>query len=860
VCRRTLPDCVAKSLTATTRGAQKVDIDGVLDEAAWAGATFMRDFTQTDPVPGAPPTVVTEVAFLYDADALYVGARMYSADPSQIRAITSRRDTDGNSERLIVSIDSYQDRRNAFTFGVTAAGVRLDYKVRDDNGFHRDRSWNPVWAANAKVDSLGWTAEMRIPYSQIRFNKSEVQTWGINVNRYIPNNNEDLFWIAIPKQESGWPSWFGDLTGMTQIEPRRPVEFFPYVAAGARQTSNDLIAPGDPFRKPAATDTRFGADIKMGIGPSLTFDATVNPDFGQVEVDPAEVNLSEFPTFFEERRPFFLEGRELLSANGLFYSRRIGAPPSLSPAGDFVDSPRNTTIIAAGKLTGRTPSGLSLGALVAGTANEYARTYDAATGAFDEIRVEPVTTWGVLSAKQQFGASASTIGVAVTGLKRDVTPFDPLAQLLIRRALAGGVDWNLRFKGGDYQLSGLVNFSDIRGEAGAVDEVQTFSSHYFQRPDADYLDYDPTRTSLGGYRVFLAFERTSAEHWLWEVETSATSPGFDINEVGRLERADRVSASGELEYRETVPGPLFYRYSVSLRSAATWNFGGDRMSRDVMKFDTDWTLNNLWSFGTGFDVRPRAYSDTQTRGGPLMATSSGWTLDGYLRTDRRKRTIARMDGVYRRDELGGWSYGFGGSLSLQPGGAWQISVSPFFSRSLNMRQYVTTRDGGSAATYGGRYIFGAIDRSTLSTQIRLEYAFTPNLSLNVYVEPFTSTGAYSDYGELAAARTFDLRLYGTDGTTISEEEGPPDLITVTDGDDEFSFFRADFDALSFNSNVVLRWEWRLGSTLFLIWQQNRGRFEPVTDPGVAGPGGFWDGLSAPGQNIFALKVSYWVPI
>jgi hypothetical protein len=862
-CRRTEPDCVSKKLVATAMEAgQQIDVDGRLDDEMWRAAVFTSDFTQRQPDEGQPASERTEVAFVYSNNALYVGARMFTKDPSSIRAILSRRDEGGDSERIIILLDSYQNRRTHYGFAVTAAGTRVDWYVSsDDEGYgNRDFSFNPVWEAAAVIDSLGWTAEMEIPLSQIRFNRREENAFGLNINRYIPQKSEDAYWIAVPTQESGWTSWFGDLVGMYGLKARRPVELSPYAAAEATLTSATLVDPADPFRGEQELEGRVGADLKMGVGPSLTLDATFNPDFGQVEADPAVVNLSAFPVFFEEKRPFFVEGKELLEAGGLFYSRRIGAPPRGRPAADFVDMPGNTTILAAGKLTGRTPGGLSVGALGAVTSEESAAIYDSASNTFGKARVEPSAGWAVLSLQQELGVEGSTVGGSFTGVRRSFGDQDVLALRMNREAYAGLVDWNLRIEGGVYELRGLAGGSYIAGTAPAIRRVQEFSSHYFQRPDADYLTYDTTRTSLSGYAAELQFERTSARHWLWEVEARAHSPGLDINDAGQLRKADRIEGMGSIRYRETIPGTTFRSYSIQLEGGGSWNYGWVRQPSDF-ELGADFTLLNFWSFGAEISYQPRAQSDVLTRGGPLMGTGASWGARLDLRSDRRRLTTFGIDGAYYRDEFGGWVTRFDGEVEIRPGGAFQISVSPEYQREYESRQYVGRFDGGSEATFGSRYVFAFLDYSEISARFRVNYAFTPDLSLDLYAEPFSAAGTYSRFGELSAAKSRDLRVYGTDGTTISESTGPaPREITVTDGADTFSFEREDFEALSFRSNVVLRWEWRRGSTLYLVWQMNRSSEVPVTEPNPVAPGDAWRSLGEPGQSFIAIKASYWLPI
>ena len=846
---------------------QSIKLDGRLDDDVWSSATFNSDFVQKEPVEGAAPSERTEVAFAYDGKRLYVGARMYSEDPEGIRAVMTRRDNDGNSERLIVSIDGYQDRRTAYSFAVTAAGVRLDWYHAVDREFSRDRSYDPVWQAEAHIDEEGWTAEMSIPFSQLRFRSGADQTWGVNINRYIPTKNEDIFWVAVPKDESGWSSWFGDLTGIQAVNARRPVEIVPYVSTDATFTSSELIDESNPFEDGTKVEPRVGLDLKAGLGPNLTLDATVNPDFGQVEADPAVVNLSQFEVFFPERRPFFIEGDRLLRGRGprYYFSRRIGAPPGGEAEGDFVDAADLTTILGAAKLTGRLNSGLSVGALGALTANEYATVFDSASASTEDFRVEPLTGWGVVRLQQEVGASVSTLGLTLTGVGRDVGPSteDELGSILTRNAFSGGIDWNFRLKGGEYELGGYAGFGHVAGDTAAIREVQESSARYYQRPDADYVSLDPTRTSLTGFTGQIEFERENGEHWLWEVQGAFESPGFEINDIGRLNKADRIRAFGALRYRENTPGSWYHRYELGAYTATGWNWGGDRQFT-VVDLENEITFKSFWNAFLGAEFFARAQDDNLTRGGPSMGKGFRWNAAAAVSSDRRKRTRFRAFGFYDWDELGGWGWNVEAGVELQPTEAFILSFDPRWRRLNNTRQYVDTFDGGRPETFGERYVFATTDRKTISLQTRLNYAITPELSLEAYAEPFVETGSFFDYGELLAARSRELLIYGTGGTEIEEippeEPGDPATIVVRDGDDVFSFDSGDFVALSFRTNFVVRWEYLPGSTLFFIWQLNRGDDLSVQDPDPANFGNLFDAVSAPGQSFFALKITYWLAI
>lgn len=849
-------DLSTKRARAIRIDGESPRVDGRLDDAIWQKAPAISDFIQKDPNEGTVPSERTEIAFVYDDDALYIGARMFSVDPAAIQAVVSRRDNSGPSERVIIALDTYRDRRTAYSFSLTASGVRTDYYHPDDQEYSRDYSFDPVWEGHAVIDSAGWTAEIRIPFSQLRFNDLERQIWGLNIDRYIPSKNEDIYWIPIPKDDNnGWASRFGTLEGIDGIRPSRRIELLPYAASGAQITS--FRDPNDPFNDGHNLQARAGLDMKMGFGSNLTLDATVNPDFGQVEADPAEVNLSGFETFFDERRPFFVEGSQLLEGDGpnYFYSRRIGAAPHGDADGDFVDRPSNSTILGAAKLTGRFPSGMSLGTLLAVTQREQARVYDLDSKTFGEQHVEPAEGYGVVRLQQEFGESASTIGGMVTAVRRDLESSDPLSDILAREALTGGVDWTLRIDDGEYEVSGYAGGSYVGGTEGAMVNLQSSSTHYFQRPDADYLGIDSARRSLAGYTAGVSFSRENGEHWLWSLDGSVESPGFDLNDLGQLSSVDDIDASAKLTYRENRPGELFHNYSISATLSHSWNYGGAATDRSL---NINWnaTWKNFWNSYLGVWLSARAESDSRTRGGPMMAVPGNLYVNGNVSSDFADNIRFNADAGFSVDELDGMSYYASGSVNANIGSRLNVGIYPNFSRSIDARQYVTTASGGREETYGRRYIFATIDRTTLSAQLRVSYAITPEFSLEAYAEPFAASGSYSKFGELASPGGLDLRHYGADGTAIGKL--PSGDYVVFDGASNVTFGDPDFNAIFFRSNLVLRWEWRPGSTLYLVWQQDRSAFDSRGDH--VRPNDIWKSFTADGDHFLTLKASYWLPI
>lgn len=835
------------------RTDMSIHLDGRLDEAAWQTARYVTGLTQREPNEGAAASDSTRVAFVYDDQALYIGARMNSSHPESIRPLVARRDKEGSAEQLILSFDTFGDRRTAYTFSVTSGGVRVDYYHGSDFENSRDYTFDPVWQVRTTVDAEGWTAEMRIPFSQLRFSAADEQTWGINIVRLIPERNESAYWMLVRRSETGWSSRMGQLTGLKGLRSRQRIEVLPYVASDTRTKS--AVNPANPFDAKQRNEVRAGADLKVGLGPNATLEATINPDFGQVEADPAVVNLSAFEVFFDERRPFFTEGTQLLNARGNFYSRRIGAPPPLNPGGTYADVPHNTTILGAAKVSGRLPSKLSFAGLTALSAQENAQVIDAGQQIPREVEVAPRTLYGVGVVQQEFGKDGSTAYAMFTGVERNLKDGTPAQRALAERAYSGLADTRLRWAGGKYDMSAFVGFSHISGDSLAMLAQQRSSRRFFQRPDAHYVHVDSGLTSMNGYIAGINHSKMSGS-WLWDIDLSAESPGYEINDAGRLGGTDDLSQSSNLRYRQTRRGRYFHNWDIGLSQYAGWNFGGVN-NYSGFELYSNQTLRNFLRSWMNVGIGLPATSDDLTRGGPLMRTyGEHWVNAGISSRSGARTSWSFSTGASTRGD-GGNSVNLNGALTLRPGARMELSITPAFSGNENARQYVTTRSGGTAATYGSRYIFAHVDQVQYSVRFRLNYALTPNLTFETYAEPFAASGRYHEYGELPARLSRDLRTYGTQGTTISAPDSTGARL-VNDGAAYFTLPGNDFNLRSFRSNAVMRWEWRPGCTLFVVWQQDRSA---ERTPGLtAKPGALWDALRADGTQVIALKASYWLPL
>ena len=839
-----------------------IRLDGRLDEEHWQSVSAITRFVQRDPVEGSAPTDQLSVRVAYDDDALWVGVRVLFYKPRPIQAPISRRDNIRQSEQVVISLDTYHDRRTAYSFAVTASGVRGDWYHPADEFNRTDLSFDPVWTAAADVNSQGWTAEMRIPFSQLRFGPSEEQVWGVNIEHWVPSKNEDVFWIAVPKKTQGWASRFGLLTGLTGVRPRRRLEVMPYAAARSDHRAN--WNRQNPFEKSVNVAHSAGADLKAGIGPAVTLEATINPDFGQVEADPAEVNLSAFETFFPEKRPFFVEGAQILKGIGpdYFYSRRIGERPRGPATGTFVDYPRASTILGAAKITGRIANGYSVGGLVAVTRQEVARTYDMTAKTLRDIPVAPQAAYGIGRVQKQFGSFGSTTGLSIAAVDRSFAGPGTLRTILPDQALSGGGDFNLRFRRAEYSLQGHVGGSVVVGDTLAIAALQRSSARYYQRPDAKWYHFEGNRTALAGYSASTTLAKLSGKHWLYSVTGSAKSPGLELNDAGRLSTTDAMVISGGLVYRELKSGGIFRDYSASLTEFNEWNYDRDAQQFYQAIYLTG-TFRNFWVGNAVFLHNERAYDERLARGGPQMGRAAG-NLGQLLisnATAARTRWSARV--YYSADEFQSTTGRLSGGVSLRPGPRWQLSVDPSFTRIVDARQFIGTFGTGGAATFGKRFVFSTIHRNTFSMDFRLNLAVTPDLTIETYAQPFASSGHYRQFGELPRARSYSLRGYGTDKTTIrNNSDGTrsvTDSASLSSSGVPFTFLipTKDFNVRSFRSNGVVRWEYRRGSTLYIVWQQNR--LSQTTTGKPVGLGDLFGSFSTTAQNMLLVKASFWIP-
>ncbi|HEX5580199.1 MAG TPA: DUF5916 domain-containing protein, partial [Gemmatimonadaceae bacterium] len=821
-------DTARATLRAVRREGQ-VSLDGRLDEPAWAAAPEARAFTQSYPQPGQPPTDPTSVRVLYDDEALWVGVRMYDANPDSIAAQLARRDASGiYSDWVHVIIDSYRDRRTSFRFTVNPRGVQKDVYTSNDG--NEDVNWDAVWEVATRVDDEGWVAEYRIPLSQLRYGpapEGAERVWGFQVMRDVARRNERASFSPWTPQSPGFVSSFGDLTGLVGVgEPRR-LEVLPYVSTKAVRAPGSAL---DPFYSSTDLTPAVGGDVRMGLPGGFTLTGTVNPDFGQVEVDPAVVNLTAFETFFPEKRPFFLEGSDVFSfgnvrSNNSFntttflYSRRIGRNPSRAgalgadPGVAYFDAPEQTRILGAAKVTGR-QGPWTIGVLDAVTAREEARVVSP-DGVRGEAPIEPLTNYFAGRVRRDLRDGQTVVGAMLTNTTRDMGD-DVFAPILGRRATFAGLDFEHAWKDRTWFLSGYGGYSRVEGTPEMITALQRSSIHQYQRPDAGHVDVDPARTSLPGYTYEVALQKTGA--WFGSVSFKDVSPGFDVNDLGFHGRVDLSALSTLVGYSSSRAGEWIRQRSYYAYHNSAWNHDGQSL-RHSANASASLTFNSFWSAGANVGVFANAYSDRLTRGGPLAGDPRGWSASVDVGSDSRRPIVASADLSHTADVSGARSSSLGLSLSARPSSNLSVRIGPSLGVDESTSQYVRAQpDALATDTYGTRYVFADLRQTTLSLDTRVEWTLTPTLSFQTYIQPFVAVGRFEHFKEFTTPGSFDFAVYGTDRGTIAHDAEARTWTVDPDGEGaapQFVVRDPTFNTRSLRGNAVVRWEYRPGSALYL---------------------------------------------
>lgn len=804
-------------------------VDGKLSEPVWEQATPINEFVQRDPAEGAAPSQRTDARIVFDDKAVYVAVRAHDVEASKIVGILTRRDQRSPSDWIRIVVDSYYDRRSAYEFGVNPVGVKTDrYYFNDGNS---DDSWDAVWDVEVERDSEGWTAEFRIPFSQLRFNNTDGGPVGFAVIREVGRLAETSTWPLLSRNATGFVSQFAEVRGLRMAGAPKKLELLPYTLGSFSMRpagQNPLIERTDP-------DGSIGLDLKYAVRPGLTLTAAVNPDFGQVEADPAVVNLDAFEVFFQERRPFFVEGSGTFQFNmdcsdglctGLFYSRRIGRAPqgfANTASGEYSTAPTAATIVGAGKLTGRVGK-FSIGALTAMTAEENA-LIAGGSGLRREQVVEPVTGYTVLRARREF-ANQSNVGFMLTSTNRQLADS---VNFLPSAAQTGGIDYDWRF-GRRFNISGYWAGSRVHGSAAAIERLQRSTVHAFQRPDAEHVELDPLATTLGGHSGSISFGKIGGEKTRFNAFYGYKSPGFDMNDVGFQRRADERVISHWFQMRDQVPGRFTRSFIWNLNQWAGWNFDGERMFSGG-NVNMHWTWKNYAGSGFGLNLNAAPLRDRVTRGGPAVRGNSNIGLWYYSNTDNRRAVSIGLNGFHGTDRNGWLQNNSAPFVNWRPTSAVSVNTSFRYNMNNDDAQWVANVDKNGAT----HYVFGRLKQRTSAFTFRVNYTLTPELSIQTYAEPFVSAGAYTNFRELVNPRAAGHNDRYAPYTYASNP---------------------DFNYRSFRTTNVLRWEYKPGSALFVVWQQgrqdslSRGDFQFGRDFGGV--------FSAPAHNVFLVKLSYWL--
>jgi Domain of unknown function (DUF5916)/Carbohydrate family 9 binding domain-like len=835
-------------------------INGVLDDEAWQAGTWEGGFTQNQPYNGQPETQRTEFKILFDDDNLYVAIKAYDTAPDSIvNRLTRRDEADGDLVGII--IDSFHDLRTGFLFGVSSAGVKYDQMFTNDNG-NGDSSWDPNWWVKTSINKEGWIAEMKIPFSQVRFEKSSGDVWGLDVARILYRKNETTFWQHIPRDAPGMIHLFGELKGLEQIRPRKIFDITPY---GVAKTETYQSDPSNPFLASGkSSKLNGGIDAKIGVTNNMTMDLTINPDFGQVEADPSVVNLSAYETFFTEKRPFFIEGNNItnfglgigdggVGNDNLFYSRRIGRQPQVSPDlkdGWYDDVPTRTDILGAVKLTGKTKDGFSVGIVEAMTAQEKAEIDT--IGGKKYSTVEPLTNYFVGRVQKDINNGNTIIGGIFTSTNRELDA--DTRDFLHKAAYTGGIDFTQYFKNKNWMFNINTALSLVEGSKKAITNTQESSAHYFQRPDKNYAVLDTNRTSLSGAGGRMQIMKQNG-HWNFLGAVLWKTPGFETNDLGYMRTTDQILSVLWAGYNQFNPKGIYKSFNINSDIFVINNFGGD-MVGEGYEWNANINLKNFWSVWTGGSLSTSMLSSDLLRGGPMMKLPGSVNPRIGFSTDNRKKLVFNV--------FANATAGFENSsnnvyaevdISYKPTNYLVFTLSPSYNTSYSELQYV------EQASYNGmpRYIFGSIDQKTISTSFRANLNLSPNLTLQYWGQPFVATGKYynykyitnpmaSQYRDRFLTYNSDQIWFDTDHFNISENGNKNTDYTIGNN---------DFNVKQFLSNFVVRWEYSPGSTVFLVWSQTRSYntstgqmdfFNNVSDL-------FNKSTNIP-HNVFLIKFSY----
>ncbi len=849
-----------------TEGAVK--IDGIIDENVWDTVEWTSDYVQNAPDNGAAPTEQTKFKVLYDDKNIYFAFLNLDAEPDKIERRLSRRDG-FEGDWVELNIDSYHDKRTAFSFTITAAGVKGDEFV-SNNGNNWDPSWNPIWYAKTQITSEGWVAEIRIPLSQLRFSNEQDQTWGLQSTRRYFRTEERSLWQHVLPNSPGWVSEFGELKGLIGLKPQKQLEIQPY---GVAQLDTYPEEEGNPFREGTDTKLAAGLDAKIGITNDLTVDLTINPDFGQVEADPGAIALDGFEIFFQEQRPFFVENKNIFDfrigggSDNIFFSRRIGRnPQGYSTAdiekGEYEEIPDFTTIWGAAKFSGKTKDGWSIGVLESVTSKEYAKIeLSTDQELLDELEeagekgeereeiVEPLTNYMVARLQKDFNDNNSYIGGIFTSTNRNI---EGDLGFLHKSAYTGGLDFKHNWNDRKFYIKGNFEISKVNGSEEAILNTQESLTHLFQREDASHVSIDSTRTSLTGTGGKFEFGKQGGGNWRYHLGGHWKSPELELNDIGFLRQADVITQYAIVTRVFTKPTSWYRRAQIRMDQFTTYDFEGN-YNRFQMELNADINYKNNWWSEAGGAHKPQIYSNSVLRGGPRWRWSDESFFFIFSGTDRSKKLSGTLGYVQSQAKQDNFSLNrYVVRLRYQPLNALSLSLETEYANNPNKTQYVTQQDFVGTT----RYITSEIDQETLSATLRINYTFNPDLTLQYYGQPFIARGKYSNFNYVnnPIAENLNERVSWYDDNQISFEDEVYNVDENLDGTTDYSFDDPNFAYVQYRSNLVLRWEYIPGSEIFFVWSQGitgfgdaLNDFNTIVDNQL---------ISQQPNNTFLIKATY----
>lgn len=822
-------------------------IDGKVNEAVWCSAVPATDFVQSRPAPGRVATLPTSARILYDAGAVYVAVRLFDPHPDSLLSPYPRRDDEVTSDWVFVELDTRFDRRSGFSFGLNPRAVQVDGSWWDDGNY--DPAWNGVWQGAAAVDANGWSAEFRIPFSQLALERSTPGaplTWGLNIYRTTPHSGETSNWSPRLPTVTGVVSHFNRLEGLVAPARGAGLELVPYGA---------VTGVSAPTGSPDGVSNRFGGDIRIRPSASSAALVSLHPDFGQVEADPSQVNLTTFETFLPEQRPLFVEGADIFQfSTGLnfasratsfadespFYSRRVGRTPRATlPSGLLTsDVPSATTILGAARVSTRTSSGWSGGAFQALTDRVEGIVLD--TLGRHRVQLEPLTSFSVLRATRESGEGNSAIGVMLTGVNR-LGRSRRIDSLLPGTALVAGTD--ARWRGKGYELAGYILGSRVSGSATAIADLRAEPRHGYNEQGGDSTG---VHHSLEGVSAQARLARTEG-NLLWGVAGRLVTPGFEANDIGFQRNADWLLIAGDWQYQRFRPGRWLRRWAIgSSNLGLGWTTRGElRAATGNLTLSGD--LRNYWGGSLSYRHEFPIGDPEVLRGGPALDLPSRDRMVAQLYSDTRRRWQFSWTATGEQETASGSR-----RFSLAPGFSafitdrLQLGLNPSVAWIREGWQYVAQpRDQAGHP----RYILGRLDQREASLTSRATYAFSSHLTLQWYAQAFVSSGEYRRFLEVRRSKPGPIAAERVTRDSIGVYRVDPGT------DSSVAFGDPAFSERVLNLNLVLRWEFLPGSTAFLVWteerrNQSRGPFDLGRDLHRL--------VNAPATDALQLKVSYWI--